>query len=140
MRPTLVFICVCCLSIAPVAARMYQWHNPATGTTQLSGTPPAWYRSSDPGPRVFVFENNQLVDDTGITVSDAQREALRAEAFGAASAAATAMPMSPRAGQRPGRRRSARRHAIGTDRALTIQRPPTLVATTAKARQHRSKP
>jgi len=84
MRRILVSICLCCLSIAPVAARMYQWQNPATGTTQLSGTPPAWYRGSERGPRVFVFENNQLVDDTGIGVSDAQREALRAEAFGAA--------------------------------------------------------
>lgn len=82
MRRTLVFICVCCLSAAPAAARMYQWHNPATGTTQLSGTPPAWYRSHDPGPRVYVFENNQLVDDTGMPVSDEQRAALRAEAFG----------------------------------------------------------
>jgi hypothetical protein len=82
MRRTLVFICVCCLAAAPAAARMYQWHNPATGTTQLSGTPPAWYRSHEPGPRVYVFENNQLVDDTGIAVSDEQRAALRAEAFG----------------------------------------------------------
>jgi hypothetical protein len=80
-----VSICLCCLSIAPAAARMYQWQNPATGTTQLSGTPPAWYRGADHGPRVFVFENNQLIDDTGIAVSAAQAGTLRAEAFGAAA-------------------------------------------------------
>ena len=86
MRRILLAICVCCLSVAPAAARMYQWQNPATGTTQLSGTPPTWYRSSEGGPRVYVFENNQLIDDTGIAVSAAQREALRAEALGAATA------------------------------------------------------
>ncbi len=86
MHRILVSICLCCLSIAPAAARMYQWQNPVTGTTQLSGTPPAWYRGSDRGPRVYVFENNQLVDDTGIAVSAAQREALRGEAFGTSAA------------------------------------------------------
>ena len=85
MRRILLAICVCCLSVAPAAARMYQWQNPATGTTQLSGIPPTWYRTTEGGPRVFVFENNQLIDDTGIAVSAAQREALRAEAFGAAT-------------------------------------------------------
>ncbi len=85
MRRILLAICVCCLSVAPAAARMYQWQNPSTGTTQLSGAPPAWYRTTESGPRVYVFENNQLIDDTGIVVSAAQREALRAEAFGAAA-------------------------------------------------------
>ena len=85
MRRILLALCVVCLSVAPAAARMYQWQNPATGTTQLSGIPPTWYRSSEGGPRVYVFENNQLIDDTGIAVSAAQREALRAEAFGAAA-------------------------------------------------------
>ena len=85
MRRIVVFVCLC-LAMAPLSARMYQWRNPATGTTQLSGTPPAWYRSADPGPRVYVFDNNQLIDDTGIAVSDVQRDALREAAFGAASA------------------------------------------------------
>ena len=85
MRRILLALCVCCLSVAPAAARMYQWQSPATGTTQLSGIPPTWYRSSEGGPRVYVFKNNQLIDDTGIAVSAAQREALRAAAFGAAT-------------------------------------------------------
>ena len=83
MRRLLVSLCLCCLSIAPVAARMYQWRNPATGTTQMSGAPPAWYRSAEGGPRIYVFDDARLVDDTGIAVSDEQREALRARAFGA---------------------------------------------------------
>ena len=82
MRRIVVAVCLVLLSSAPVAARMYQWHNPTTGTTQLAGTPPAWYRSLRGGPRVWVFENNQLIDDTGIAVSDQQRAALQAEAFG----------------------------------------------------------
>lgn len=82
MRRVLVSICVALLSISPATARMYQWRNAATGSTQLAGTPPAWYRSGERGPRVYVFENNQLVDDTGITVSVEQRDALRREAFG----------------------------------------------------------
>ncbi|MCC6708645.1 MAG: hypothetical protein IT492_13900 [Gammaproteobacteria bacterium] len=88
MRRIVVVICCCFMAVAPVAARMYQWQNPATGTTQMSGTPPAWYRSGDAGPRVYVFENNQLVDDTGIAVSDTQRDALRAAALGSAAASA----------------------------------------------------
>lgn len=84
MRRVLVSVCVALMSIAPASARMYQWRNAATGTTQLSGTPPAWYRSDERGPRVYVFNNNELVDDTGITVSVEQRETLRSEAFGGA--------------------------------------------------------
>ncbi|MGE0861393.1 MAG: hypothetical protein AB7P42_19925 [Gammaproteobacteria bacterium] len=82
MRRLLVSLCLCSLSITPAAARMYQWRSPATGTTQLSGTPPAWYRTLEGGPRVYVFDANRLVDDTGIAVSDEQRRALRAAAFG----------------------------------------------------------
>ncbi len=84
MRRVLVSVCIALMSIGPASARMYQWRNAATGTTQLSGTPPAWYRSDERGPRVYVFENNKLVDDTGITVSAEQRETLRSEAFGQA--------------------------------------------------------
>lgn len=63
-------------------AQMYQWADARTGTVQLSGSPPAWYRSAQPGPRVFVFENGQLIDDTAraLTADDAAR--VRAAAFG----------------------------------------------------------
>ena len=87
MRRVLASICVALVSIAPASARMYQWRSTATGTTQLSGTPPAWYRSDARGPRIYVFENNLLVDDTGITVSAEQRETLRSKAFGQAPSA-----------------------------------------------------
>lgn len=60
---------------------MYQWADPETGTTQLSGKPPVWYRSVEGGPRVFVFNRGKIVDDTGITVSDEQRVSLRTNAF-----------------------------------------------------------
>ena len=60
---------------------MYQWVEPDTGTTQLSGKPPSWYRSDAGGPRVLVFEKGRLIDDTSIEVSsDAQLE-LRKRAF-----------------------------------------------------------
>jgi len=62
-------------------ARMYQWTDPGTGTTQLSGKPPTWYRSEQGGPRVFVFEKNRIIDDTAIDVSDSERENLRHQAF-----------------------------------------------------------
>lgn len=62
---------------------MYQWSHAATGTVQLSGSPPAWYRSaSSPGPRVLVFDNGRLIDDTAVPVSEEQRRILRADARG----------------------------------------------------------
>jgi len=64
-----------------VQAQMYQWADPETGTTQLSGKPPAWYRSVEGGPRVFVFNRGKIVDDTGIKISDEQRISLRTQAF-----------------------------------------------------------
>jgi len=64
-----------------VQAQMYQWADPETGTTQLSGKPPAWYRSVEGGPRVFVFSRGKIVDDTGIKISDEQRISLRTQAF-----------------------------------------------------------
>jgi hypothetical protein len=69
------------VATAPVNARMYQWTDPDTGTTQLSGKPPAWYRSMENGPRVIVFEKSRVVDDTSIGVSDALREELRRQAL-----------------------------------------------------------
>lgn len=64
-----------------IQAEMYQWADPETGTTQLSGKPPAWYRSGEGGPRVFVFNRGKIVDDTGIKISDEQRISLRTQAF-----------------------------------------------------------
>ena len=62
-------------------ARMYQWTEPESGSTQLSGKPPVWYRSDVAGPRVFVFENGRLVDDTAVEVDDDVRERMRQQAF-----------------------------------------------------------
>lgn len=66
---------------APAEARMYQWVNPDSGRTQFSGQPPAWYRAATGGPRVFVFENGKLIDDTAVRVSEEHRMLLRQEAF-----------------------------------------------------------
>jgi hypothetical protein len=76
-------IAIALLAVAamPASARMYQWVNPQTGRTQLSGAPPAWYRSGGDGPRVFVFDNGRVIDDTARPVSDDQRQQLRDEAF-----------------------------------------------------------
>jgi len=62
-------------------ARMYQWVDPVTGSVQMSGRPPAWYRSDWDGPRVRVFDNGTVVDDTSINVADDEMRALREEAF-----------------------------------------------------------
>ncbi|MGH8585583.1 MAG: hypothetical protein ACREWE_05170 [Gammaproteobacteria bacterium] len=65
----------------PVSARMYQWVDAGTGTTHWSGRPPAWYRGSQRGPRVLVFDGGRLIDDTARRVPDAEREVLRTQAF-----------------------------------------------------------
>ena len=77
----LFIIVLLSVSVLPVSARMYQWDNPDTGRTHLSGTPPAWYRTGNDGPRVFVFEGGQLVDDTGVAVSEEKRRTLRQQAL-----------------------------------------------------------
>ncbi len=64
-----------------VEARMYQWTDPDVKTTQLSGTPPAWYRSVARGPRVFVFAKGRLIDDTAIEVTEETRQRMRQQAF-----------------------------------------------------------
>lgn len=75
-------ICLVLLCLTGAAhARMYQWVDPDSGTTQLSGKPPAWYRSGDAGPRVFVFDKGRVIDDTGIPLPETQMERLRQEAF-----------------------------------------------------------
>ena len=78
----LTLIALIVLGANRVEARMYQWSNEATGTVQLSGTPPAWYRSASSGPRVFVFDNGVLIDDTAVPVSEDHRQLLRSNAFG----------------------------------------------------------
>lgn len=66
---------------AASAERMYQWVDPDTGTTHLSGKPPVWYRGVEAGPRVFVFDKDRIVDDTGIKLSETERDRLRQEAL-----------------------------------------------------------
>ena len=62
-------------------SRMYQWTEPGVETTQLSGKPPAWYRSAAGGPRIFVFNKGRLIDDTDIEVSAEVRQRMRQQAF-----------------------------------------------------------
>ena len=69
------------VGVAPAQARMYQWTNPGTGLSQLSGVPPSWYRSARSGPRVLVFERGVLVDDTSLPVSAELAQSLRDRAF-----------------------------------------------------------
>jgi hypothetical protein len=76
----MMLLVTACVAL-PAHARMYQWVNPQSGRTQMSGKPPAWYRSDKPGPRVFVFENGRLIDDTARAVGLEERAALRATAF-----------------------------------------------------------
>ncbi len=84
-----LFVVLISVLILPAShARMYQWEQPQSGVIQLSGVAPAWYRSVNPGPRVLVFDNGRLVDDTGLRVSDAHRLALRQQALGEAAAEA----------------------------------------------------
>lgn len=68
------------LMMEGAAARMYQWVDPETGTPYLSGSPPAWYRSNDGGPRVQVWEGDRLVDDTQWRASVERARRLREEA------------------------------------------------------------
>ena len=69
------------LFVSVAEARMYQWTEPDTGTTQLSGKPPAWYRGVNKGPRVFVFDGGRLIDDTDVDVSEETRQRMRQQAF-----------------------------------------------------------
>ncbi len=78
-RYSLVFLCLSVVTVTD--ARMYQWADPDTGITQLSGKPPPWYRSTQAGPRTFVFEYGHLIDDTGKTVTRSRRDELRRQAF-----------------------------------------------------------
>lgn len=63
------------------SARMYQWVSPTSGSVESSGTPPAWYRAEGEGPRIQVFDNGQMVDDTAIVLPPGHSEKLREGAF-----------------------------------------------------------
>lgn len=81
MTVTRILLIALALVSISVQARMYQWIDPESGTTQLSGKPPAWYRSAEGGPRVIVFDKGRIIDDTKIDVSDEERESLRLQAL-----------------------------------------------------------
>jgi hypothetical protein len=98
---------------ATAEARMYQWTNPETGTVQLAGAPPAWYRGAEPGPRVLVFDHGELIDDTAVPVSDEQRLALRSAALGSASA--EFLPAANDGDQEVLRQALEKAHAAGVD-------------------------
>ena len=84
MTARIIFLALL-LANLPVQARMYQWTDPETGTTQLSGKPPAWYRGTDNGPRVIVFEKGRIIDDTSIKLSESSQEELRRQALALAA-------------------------------------------------------
>jgi len=70
------------------AARMYEWIDPDTGTVQLAGRPPPWYRTTLTGPRVRVIEHGRVIDDTAY----APPAPLPAPPLPAAASATTAPP------------------------------------------------
>lgn len=83
----------CAAAVLPWSARgetrLYQWNDARTGTTQLSGRAPAWYRKAgvDPitQPRVLVFENGTLIDDSHRRLPDDAQAVLREQAFTSAA-------------------------------------------------------
>ncbi len=77
-RIIIILLLTCSLA---AEARMYQWRDPKTGTTQLSGKPPSWYRTDEKGPRVIVFDKGKIIDDTAIPLDRGQRRALRRQAM-----------------------------------------------------------
>ena len=77
---SLLFVATFALG-ATAHARMYQWVDSESGNIRLSGEPPSWYRGLERGPRVLVFEDGRLVDDTAISLSPEQRKAYREAAF-----------------------------------------------------------
>lgn len=69
------------LAAGAASARMYVWQSPETGSLQASGTPPSWYRSERGGPRIQVFNDGKMLDDTAIALPTPHQEKLREEAF-----------------------------------------------------------
>ena len=83
MRKIILTLSLLTILTGVAEARMYQWTDTNSGNVQLSGTPPSWYRGTHIGPRVLVFEDGELIDDTLVEVSESQRFVLRDSAFGA---------------------------------------------------------
>jgi len=81
MRRCLLAVLLLAGTLPVAEARLYEWRNPHSGSVQLSGAPPGWYRSDAGGPRVRVYEEGRLVDDTAIELPAAHRARLREEAF-----------------------------------------------------------
>lgn len=82
MRKRFLLLIVAIFALSATAhARMYQWVDAESGNVRLSGEPPSWYRSAERGPRVLVFEEGRLVDDTAINLPPEQRKAYREAAF-----------------------------------------------------------
>jgi len=106
------------ISCSAAQARMYQWNDPDTGTPQLSGKPPYWYRGDESGPRVYVIDNGHVIDDTAVQVSDAQRRQLRESAFMRAEQDETRFKAKLEEAQRLKAQRDAdREEAIATQQA-----------------------
>ncbi len=117
---------------------MYQWESTASGRVQLSGSAPPWYRSATQGPRVRVFENGQLIDDTSRAVEESKRLELREQALGISAAPAIDAAQLPSSdedtGQAPGTAHPTPRIA---ERATAAPTPPVSrpVREAAKASQ-----
>ena len=94
----LVFVC-CAL---PASAQVYCWNDAQTGAKRLSNIPPSWYKNPDSrnSPRVQVFDNGRLIDDTSLTVE--QRAELRSGSALARSLAPLGLPPANQPGRRPG--------------------------------------
>lgn len=78
--PSLLFVLLL-LAATSASARMYQWHDPDSKSVQFSGVPPAWYRSTEGGPRVRVYDGGKLVDDTYIRLTAQDNRSMRDSAF-----------------------------------------------------------
>jgi len=132
LTTALAFALALALAAAGAEARMYQWVSPTTGTVQLSGEPPPWYRSGAGGPRVQVFDDGNLVDDTAIELPRAQAEALREDAFREARQRqrAEALERLERAARREERLREERERLAQARRAQQRERAVQAAAAT----------
>ncbi len=54
---------IAALVSSSAASQVYIWRDPNTGTVQMDGSAPSWYRSGQ-GPRVQLWQGFNIVDDT----------------------------------------------------------------------------